>query len=68
MAAVRDLFGATLPTTAQFNTGGMINKQVGVWRVKVDKLDVGASHLNGNLRYETSTYDTNKAFHCFQVR
>ncbi|MBC7698454.1 MAG: AsmA family protein [Bacteroidia bacterium] len=61
MAAVGDLFGVTLPTTAEFNTGGLINKQGGVWRVKVDNLDIGASHLNGDFRYATSTYDADKS-------
>ena len=61
MAAVGDLFSVTLPTTAEFNTGGLINKQGGVWRVKVDNLDIGASHLNGDFRYATSTYDADKS-------
>ena len=60
MAAVGDLFSVTLPTTAEFNTGGLINKQGGVWRVKVDNLDIGASHLNGDFRYATS-YDADKS-------
>ena len=61
MAAVGDFFGVTLPTTAEFNTGGLINKQAGVWHVKVNNLDIGASHLNGDFRYATSTYDADKS-------
>lgn len=61
MAAVGDLFGVTLPTTSEFNTSGFINKQAGVWSVKLNKLDIGASHLNGDFKYATSTYDADRS-------
>ena len=53
MAAVGDIFGVTLPTTAEFTTGGNINKKDSTWHVKVNNLDIGATHLDGEFTYET---------------
>ena len=52
MAAVGDLLGVTLPTTAEFTTGGFIDKKDSTWHVKVSNIDIGASHLNGDFTYE----------------
>ncbi len=53
MAAVGDLLGVTLPTTAEFTSVGFINKKGSTWHVQVNNLDLGASHLNGNFIYES---------------
>ncbi len=52
MAAVGDLLGVTLPTTAEFTTGGFIDKKDSTWHVKVSNIELGASHLNGDFIYE----------------
>jgi len=52
LGAVGDLLGVTLPTTAEFTAGGVINKHGSTWRVQVNTLDLGASHLNGTFVYE----------------
>lgn len=52
MAAVGDLFGVTLPTTSEFSTSGNMSKHDATWRAKLNHLDLGASHLNGNFKYE----------------
>ncbi len=54
LAAVGDLFGVTLPTTAAFNTNGNIEKQDLLWRVKVNHLLIGDSDLNGQFTYDRS--------------
>jgi hypothetical protein len=52
MATLGDLVGVTLPTTSEFSTKGTINKQQTTWRIVLNKLDLGASHLNGKFIYE----------------
>ncbi len=52
MATLGDLVGVTLPTTSEFSTKGTINKQQTTWRIALNKLDLGASHLNGKFIYE----------------
>jgi uncharacterized protein involved in outer membrane biogenesis len=54
LAAVGDLVGVTLPTTAVFNTKGVIEKQGLLWRVKVGNMAIGESQLNGNFTYDKS--------------
>lgn len=52
LAAVGDLLGVTLPTTAEFTSGGFIDKKDSTWHVKLNNVDIGASHLNGDFTYE----------------
>lgn len=52
MATLGDLVRVTLPTTSEFSSKGHITKQLSIWRVDVNKLDLGASHLNGKFIYD----------------
>ena len=54
LAAVGDLIGVTLPTTALFNTDGIIEKQDLIWRVNIMQMVIGGSHLEGNFSYDSS--------------
>ena len=54
LAAVGDLFNVTLPTTAAFNTDGVIEKQDALWRAKVHQISIGDSRLNGQFSYDRS--------------
>lgn len=54
LAAVGDLIGVTLPTTATFNTNGVIDKQDLIWRVDLNKMAIGDSRLDGNFSYDKS--------------
>lgn len=52
LGAVGELIGVTLPTTAEFQTDGVIDKQGGTSRVRIDDATVGSSRLNGAFTYE----------------
>lgn len=54
LAAVGDLTGVTLPTTADFSTNGSIEKQDLIWRISLDQLAIGGSRLNGHFSYDKS--------------
>jgi len=50
--AVGELIGVTLPTTAEFQTDGVIDKQGSTSRVRINDATVGSSRLNGAFIYE----------------
>lgn len=52
LAAVGDVIGVTLPTTAAFTTRGQLRKDGEVWQARVDDAQVGRSRLNADLRYD----------------
>jgi len=52
LSAVGDALKITLPTTAAFAMNGQLGKEGAIWNVIVDKLEVGASRLNGRFRYD----------------
>lgn len=54
LAAVGDLVGVTLPTTAVFNTNGSIEKQDSIWHSRINQMTIGDSRLNGQFSYDTS--------------
>ena len=54
LAAVGDLFGVTLPTTAVFKSNGLIEKQDSIWRTNINQLAIGGSRLNGRFTYDKS--------------
>ena len=54
LAAVGDLIGVTLPTTAEFNTDGVIEKQNRIWYANINQIVIGDSHLNGHFSYDSS--------------
>ena len=54
LAAVGDLVGVTLPTTAVFNTNGAIEKKDSLWQINVKQMAIGGSRLNGNFSYNKS--------------
>ena len=54
LAAVGDLVGVTLPTTAAFNTDGVIEKQDLMWRANINQMAIGGSRLNGQFSYDRS--------------
>ena len=54
MAAVGDLIGVTLPTTAAFNANGEIKKKDLIWHANINQMTIGESHLNGNFSYDRS--------------
>ncbi len=54
LAAFGDFMRITLPTTAAFNTNGVIEKQDLLWRIKVNQITIGESHLNGDFTYDRS--------------
>lgn len=58
LAAVGDLFNVTLPTTAEFNSSGNINKKENTWNIQVNNLDIGATHLNGPFTYTARKNNT----------
>jgi uncharacterized protein involved in outer membrane biogenesis len=52
LAAVGDVLGVTLPTTAAFTTRGVVVKQGEVWSTRVDSARIGQSSLQASLRYD----------------
>ena len=54
LAAVGDLVGVTLPTTADFKTNGVIEKQDLIWRTHIKQMAIGGSRLNGRFSYDKS--------------
>lgn len=52
LAAVGDVLGVTLPTTAPFTTRGRLRKDGEVWHTRVDDASVGRSRLTADLRYD----------------
>ena len=54
LAAVGDLVGVTLPTTAVFKSNGLIEKQDSIWRTNINQLAIGGSRLNGRFSYDKS--------------
>lgn len=54
LAAVGDLLGVTLPTTAAFTMNGEARRQGPLWDVRVSDFRVGRTHLGGQFRYDTS--------------
>ena len=54
LAAVGDLVGVTLPTTAVFISNGTIEKQNLIWRSHIDQMAIGSSRLNGDFSYDKS--------------
>lgn len=52
LAAIGDVVGVTLPTTAPFSLKGLLNKDGGVWRLEVSALHVGASRLSGHFTFD----------------
>lgn len=52
LAAVGDLVGVTLPTTAAFRSEGRVRRDDQVWHVVVDAATVGASRLEGAFVYD----------------
>ena len=55
LAAVGELVGVTLPTTAVFNANGAIEKQESMWNIKINQMAIGGSRLNGRFSYDTSS-------------
>ena len=54
LAAVGDLVGVTLPTTAEFSTNGSVEKQDLIWNTKINQMAIGGSRLNGRFSYDKS--------------
>ena len=54
LAAVGDVVGVTLPTTAAFTTRGLLRKDGEVWQTRIDEAQVGRSRLTADLRYDTA--------------
>lgn len=52
LAAVGDVLGVTLPTTAAFKSNGMLERKGPNWHVQVDKVTVGGSRLSGDFTYQ----------------
>lgn len=52
LAAVGDVVGVTLPTTAPFTTRGRLAKDGDVWHTRIDEAGVGRSRLTADLRYD----------------
>lgn len=53
LAAVGDVVGVTLPTTAAFRMDGLLTRQTATWRVLVNDATIGSSRLNGAFVYAT---------------
>jgi uncharacterized protein involved in outer membrane biogenesis len=53
LAAVGDLLGVTLPTTAAFRADGLLARDEATWHVVIKDATVGASRMNGAFTYET---------------
>ncbi len=49
LAAVGDLVGVTLPTTAHFALDGRVSKDGNVWKLDMRSLHVGSSELTGSF-------------------
>ena len=54
LAALGDVLGATLPSTAPVSMRGQLRKDGAVWGVGVANLVVGKSRLRGDFRYDTT--------------
>ena len=52
LAAVADVLGLTLPTTAAFEMRGRLRKDAAVWSAAVASWNVGSSRLRGDFRYD----------------
>lgn len=52
LAALGDLVGVTLPTTAAFSSQGYVDKQQKTWRITLKRLAIGASQLHGKFFYD----------------
>lgn len=52
LAAVGDVLGITLPSTARFQMRGSLRKTGPVWQTRVEALEVGRSRLRGSFRYD----------------
>ena len=46
------LIGVTLPATAPYRTAGSLAREGEVWTVKLDRLEVGSSRLDGSFRFD----------------
>lgn len=46
------LIGVTLPTTAPYRSEGSLAREGEVWTVKLDRLEVGSSRLDGSFRFD----------------
>ncbi len=55
LAAVGDVLGLTLPTTAAFDLRGRVRKDGSVWAADVASWRVGSSRLRGEFRYDTAS-------------
>jgi len=54
LAAVGDALGVTLPTTAQFDTHGRLQKHGQVWSARIAAMDIGTSRLKGDFKFDTA--------------
>lgn len=52
LAAVGDVIGVTLPTTAAFRMDGLLRLQGDTWHTLVTDASIGSSHLSGAFAYE----------------
>lgn len=52
LAAVGDVLGVTMPTTAAFKSNGVLVREGEIWHVRLDSATVGGSRLNGNFTYQ----------------
>jgi AsmA family protein len=55
LAAVGDVVGLTLPTTADFDLRGRVRKSGTVWAATVTPSRIGSSRLGGEYRYDTAS-------------
>ena len=55
LAAVGDVLGLTLPTTADFDLRGRMRKSGTVWSATVAPSRIGSSRLGGEYRYDTAS-------------
>lgn len=54
LAAVGDVLGLTLPTTAAFDMRGRVRKEGSVWAADIASWRVGSSRLRGDFRYDAA--------------
>lgn len=54
LAAVGDIVGVTLPTTAAFTMHGEVGKRGKTWSADVRALEIGSSRLRGEFRFDTA--------------
>ncbi len=55
LAAVGDVLGLTLPTTAAFDLRGRVRKDGNVWATDIAAAHIGSSRLRGDFRYDTAS-------------